>query len=137
MEAFKVGNIFHKRLGAARAVRSPANVETVQASVLRSPRRSASKHTAALGLTDRSTCRILYDNLHFHPYKMVVAQQLSERELVSRQTACEMLLENLLPHFHNSDCVSKQNMHYWSSINLREIHERPLYSDWNTVWAAQ
>jgi len=27
-------------------------------------------------------------------------------------------------------------MHYWSSVNPREIHQRPLHSDWVTVWCA-
>ncbi len=27
-------------------------------------------------------------------------------------------------------------MRYWSGVNPREIHQRPLHSDWVTVWCA-
>ncbi|GJQ71756.1 hypothetical protein Trydic_g11449 [Trypoxylus dichotomus] len=56
-----------------------------------------------------------HDNLHFHSYKTVIAQQLSERDLVSQQTAYETPLENLPPeavvwfsdeaHFHISEMI--------------------------------
>ncbi|CAG9817802.1 unnamed protein product [Phaedon cochleariae] len=72
----------------------PAGDQAVRESVLRSPRRSASKHAAALRLSERSTRRILHDDLHFHPNKMVVAQELSEHDFVSRQRACETLHSN-------------------------------------------
>jgi len=39
-------------------------------------------------------------------------------------------------HFHISGCVNKQNMHYCSGANPREIHQRPLHSDRVTVWSA-
>jgi len=32
--------------------------------------------------------------------------------------------------------VNKQNMRYWSGVNPREIHQRPLHSDRVTVWCA-
>lgn len=147
VEAFRaVGNVSRRRPGARRTVRTPANIEAVRQSVIRSPRRSSSKRAAALRLSDRSTRPILHDDLHFHAYKMVVTQQLSERDFVSRQTACETLLDNLPPnavvffsdeaHFHISGCVNKQNMRYWSETNPREIHQKPLHSDRVTVWTA-
>ncbi|KAF2885089.1 hypothetical protein ILUMI_21092 [Ignelater luminosus] len=68
-----------RRTGVPRPVRSPENIEAVRASMLRSPRRSARKHASALRLSDRSVRRILRDDLHFHPYKMAIVQELSER----------------------------------------------------------
>ncbi|KAF2897418.1 hypothetical protein ILUMI_08744 [Ignelater luminosus] len=69
-----------RRTGVPRPVRSPENIEAVRASMLRSPRRSARKHASALRLSDRSVRRILRDDLHFHPYKMAIVQELSEQD---------------------------------------------------------
>ncbi|KAF2878670.1 hypothetical protein ILUMI_27507 [Ignelater luminosus] len=71
-----------RRTGVPRPVRSPENIEAVRASMLRSPRRSARKHASALRLSDRSVRRILRDDLHFHPYKMAIVQELSELQLL-------------------------------------------------------
>ncbi|KAF2882132.1 hypothetical protein ILUMI_24054 [Ignelater luminosus] len=73
-----------RRTGVPRPVRSPENIEAVRASMLRSPRRSARKHASALRLSDRSVRRILRDDLHFHPYKMAIVQELSERDIKLR-----------------------------------------------------
>lgn len=63
--------------------------------MLRSPTRSARRHAATLRLSDRTVRRILHQDLHFHPYKMVVAQELSERDWNNRVAACENMVENL------------------------------------------
>ena len=47
---------------------------------MHSPRGSARKHAAALEISDRTVRRILHEELRFHPYKMAVVQQLTERE---------------------------------------------------------
>ena len=73
-----------RRTGVPRPIRSPENVAAVRASILRSPRRSARKHESALGLSDRSVRRILHDDLHYHPYKLAIVQELSERDFNSR-----------------------------------------------------
>lgn len=65
----------------------------MRASILRSPRRSARKHSSALGISDRSVRKILHDVLHLHPYKMVIVHEPSERDFNSRMNACEGLLE--------------------------------------------
>lgn len=82
-----------RRTGVPRPMRSRENIELVRASMLRSPQRSARKHASALGLSDRSVRRILHDDLHFHPYKMAIVQELFERDFNSRRNACEVLLE--------------------------------------------
>lgn len=135
-----------RRTGVPRPIRSPENIEAVRASMLRSPRRSARKHASALGLSDRSVRRILHDDLHFHPYKMSIVHELSERDFNSRRNACEVLLE-VVPedaivffsdeaHFHLCGSVNKQNMRYWADTNPRELHQRPLHSPKVTVWCA-
>lgn len=140
------GNVTRRRNEVPRPVRSRENVEAVRASMLRSPRRSARKHASALGISDRSLRRILHNDLHFHPYKLATAQELSERDFDSRRNACVALLENVPEdaivfysdeaHFHLSGYVNKQNMRYWAANNPRELHQRPLHSPKVTVWCA-
>lgn len=112
---------------------------------MHSSRRSARKHAAALGISDYTVRRILRNELKFHPYKLAVVQEFSERDFVFRQTSCEAL--RTLPHdalvfisdeahFHLSGCVNKQNMRYWSGANPRELHEKPLHCERVTVWCA-
>jgi len=89
----QTANATRRRTGVPRPIRSPENIEAVKASMLRSPRRSARKHASALGLSNRSVRRILHNDLHFHPYKMAIVHELSERDFNSRMNACEVLLE--------------------------------------------
>ena len=99
---------------------------------MQSPRRSARKQTSTLGISNRSVRRILHQDLHFHPYKMVVVQEVTQQDWINRVEACQHLIERLPEdavvffsdeaHFHISGCVIKQNMRYWSGANPREIH---------------
>ena len=142
----QTGSTTRRRTGVPRPIRTSENFETVRASVLQSPRRSVRKHASALGLSYGSVIRILHDDLHYHPYKMAIVQELSVRDLTSRRNACEALLENVPEdaivyfcdeaHFHLNGCVNKQNMRYWADTNPRELHERPLHSPKVTVWCA-
>ena len=65
-----------KPSGRPRSVRTPENIQIARESVLRSPRRSAHKHSAALSLSLRNVRRILHLDLKFHPYKLMVVQEL-------------------------------------------------------------
>jgi len=71
--------------GQPQSVRTPENVQTVRASIEQSPRHSARKHAAALGISDRSVRRMLHQELRMHPYKMMLAQELSERDWKTRR----------------------------------------------------
>jgi hypothetical protein len=53
------------------------------------------KHASAIGISDRSVRRILHDELYFHPYKLAIVQELSERDFNARRNACEALLEHV------------------------------------------
>ena len=66
-----------KPSGRPRNVRTPENVQRVRASIEQSPRSSARKHAAALGISDRTVRRIIHADLKMYPYKMMVAQELS------------------------------------------------------------
>jgi len=66
--------------GRPWSIRMPENIQTVMASIEQSPRRSARKHAAALGISDRSVRRMLHQELGMHLYKMMLAQELSDFE---------------------------------------------------------
>jgi hypothetical protein len=88
--------------------------------------------------------------LHYHPYKIPVAQELSEQDKANRLQFCNQFLDlvnnnrNIVnsslmsdkAHFHMSGDVNKQNCRFWAANNPRELHQRPLQSAKVTVWCA-
>jgi hypothetical protein len=85
-------------------------------------------------------------DLNFHPYKIAIFQELSDRDMASRRICSEQLLEMLNDdgvistvlmtdkvHFRLSGCVNKQNYRYWAPENTQELHQRPLHSERLTV----
>lgn len=110
-----VGTVVRKRGGQPRTARTPENI--VRHSLLRSPTRFARKHTTALRLPNRTMRRILHQDLNLHPYKMIIVQELSERDWHSRIVAYYEMIENLLhdvivyfsdgAHFHVPGRVNK------------------------------
>lgn len=136
-----------KPRGRPRSVRTPANIETVRRSVVQSPNRSARRQSMVLAISDSSLRRILHLDLNFHPYKIVMVQELRERDFQSRVLTCQRLLHlatendllNVLimsdeAHFHLSGKVNRQNFRYWSAENPKEIHETSLHPKKVTVW---
>ena len=135
-----------KSPGRTRSARTPANIDAVNASIHRSPKRSARKHAISLGLSKGSLNRILHKDLKMHQYKMVLVQELSERYFENRRLLC-MQMQQHFPraafvifsdeaHFHLCGSVNMQNFRYWSEINPCELQERPLHSPHVTVWCA-
>jgi hypothetical protein len=71
----------------------------------------------ALGISSRSLRRILHADLKLHPYKMMLAQELSERDHASRRAisaeileqvpAAAVLLSSDEAHFHISGAIKK------------------------------
>lgn len=132
--------------GPARSARTPENVERVLHAIQRSPRRSARRHAAELGLTKSTVKRILHKDLGFHPYKLLMVQELNARDYEQRltfaQTMHAMFTENEgltvimsdEAHFYLNGIVNKQNYRYWASENPRGLQQRPLHSPKVTVW---
>jgi len=73
----QTGSTTRRRTGVPRP---SENIESVWASILQSPRRSARKHASALGLCNSSVRRLFHDDLHCYPYKIAIVPELSERE---------------------------------------------------------
>ena len=108
--------------------------------------RSARKHALVLRVSRESVRRILNFDLKFHPYKMMIVQELHERDYQTRKTCSEEILKNLSEnsvlitsdeaHFHLSGYVNKQNFRYWSDQNPHNLMKKPLHSKRVTVWCA-
>ena len=143
------GNVLDmKPVGAPRTVRTTENLERVQQAVQRSPNRSARKHATELGISDRSLRRILHKDLHLHPYKLAVVQQLKEGDCEQRLQFARQMLEifqandDLIllmsdeAHFYLNGMVNQQNCRFWALEQPRELHQKPLHSKKVTVWCA-
>ncbi|CAH0562881.1 unnamed protein product [Brassicogethes aeneus] len=108
-----------KPTGRPKSVRTPETIEAVRRSIEQSPTRSARKHASALRISSRTVRRILHTDLKLHPYKLMVAQELSPQDCVQRRDACNAILTALPPgaivwtsdeaHFHLCGTVNKQN----------------------------
>ena len=104
-----------KSPGIPRTVRTPENVEAVRSSIQQSPKRSARKHAMALGIS--RSLRILHADLKLHSYKMMSAQEFSERDHANRRAisaeileqvpAAAVLLSSDEAHFHIIGAVKK------------------------------
>jgi len=102
--------------------------------ILKSARRSVRRHSAAIGLSDRSVRRILHKDLNFYPYKIAIVREFSDRDMANRRISSEQLLEMLNDdgvistvlmtveaHSHLSGYVNKQNYRYWAPENPQEL----------------
>jgi len=114
---------------------------------VKSRRHSVRRHSTAIGISGRSMQRILHKDLNFHPYKIVIIQELNDRNMANHRISSEQLLKirnddgviNTLlmtdeAHFHLSGYVNKQNYPYWAPENPQKLHQRPLHSERLTVW---
>jgi len=132
--------------GRPKTARTPENLIRVSEAIVQSPTRSARKHSIALGISNRSVRRILHQDLFFHPYKIMIVQELSPLDYENRMNCSQEMLNRIHArstffssdeaHFHLSGAVNKQNFRYWAENNPRQIHERPLHSPKVTVWCA-
>ena len=122
--------------------------ERVRQALVRSPARSTRRHAAELNISLESVRRILQRDLCFHPYKIMVVQELKARDYVQHENFAvrmqvvfeeeenPIILMSDEAHFHLKGTVNKQNCRYWSPGNPHNIHQRPLHSDRVTVWCA-
>ena len=69
--------------GRQPSFRTPENIERVRQAFVRSPRRSAVRNANAFRMSDRTMCRILHEDLNFHPYKMVILQAINDQHTVN------------------------------------------------------
>jgi hypothetical protein len=132
--------------GTDPSLRTPENIEQVCQAFVRSPRPSASRNVIALRMSDNTVCRILHEDLNFHPSKMVMVQAINDQDTVNWKTVCEVLLNALdnddvnhvlmtdEENFNLCGNVNSQNCRYWATKNHCDIHQKPLHSEKVIVW---
>jgi hypothetical protein len=104
-----------------------------------SPWRSARRQSLALQLPNATVRLIVHKDLSFHPHKVQLVQELSDRDVENRQRSYEQFREllsdddlqnNLImtdeAHFNLLGNVNKQNVRYWAPDNTRKMHQRPF-----------
>ena len=104
-----------------RTVRTPENLEALRNAVDQSPHWSVVRHAQALRLSDTTVRRILHQDLNFHPYKLLIVQELNEqgfgRRIIFAETMLQMfeehpelvIVKSDEAHFHLIGNVNKQN----------------------------
>ena len=116
---------------------TPDNLKRVGDTTMSSPCSSAQWQALTLQFNKFVIHQIFHKDLCYYPYKIQVAQELSEQDKVSRlQFFIEFLdlvknninLVNTLlmsdkAHFHVSGYVNKQNCCYWAPNNPHELHQ--------------
>lgn len=133
-----------------RNARTPENIGAVGASVDDDPNLSIPRRAQVLGLTYGTLWRILHLDLHLHPYKVQLTQQLKPTDHRMRRIFVEWMQEHHQAdagfsskiifsdeaHFSLGGYVNKQNCRIWGSENPQVIVERPLHPPKVTVWCA-
>lgn len=115
-----------------------------------SPKRSARKQSFALQISDRSLRRILHEDLHFHPYKIQIAQELKVPDFSKRISFGTRCLESTM-NYHISliymsemklicflfGNVSRPNSYvlYWSASNLQFTLGRLQSKSGGIIWS--
>lgn len=104
------------------AVRAPDNVRRVKRTVLASPQRSTRCQVSALGMPHRSLRRVLHDDLKFHSYKVMIVQQLTEKNFAQcREVDAIIFLMTLMACLHAT--------YLWCYFMSR-VYAKKLYAIW-------
>jgi len=81
-----------KHPGQQRSTRTPENIECVRSALQKSPGRSHRKHAASLDMKASTVRCILHDDLNFHPYKILMTQELLPTDPTARLNFSQRLL---------------------------------------------
>lgn len=133
-----------------RNARSTENIAAVRESVAEERNLSIPRRAQQLGLSYGTLWRILHLDLHLHPYKIQLTQELKPQDHRSRRAYADWVLEQQQldadfskkilfsdeAYFHLSGYVNKQNCRIWGEENPQEIQERPLHAQKVIVWCA-
>ena len=119
-----------KPRGRIPTVRTTENVDKLRMGIVKSPRHTVRRHSAAICLSDSSVRIILHKDVNFHTYKTAIIQELNDGCMANRRISSEQLLVMLNDdgvintllmtdeaHFHLSGHVTKQNYRYWPPEN--------------------
>lgn len=137
-----------KSPGRARSGRSLLNQEIVFDNVMTSPQKSVRRRSQELNMSVSTVQRILRQDLHLHPYKIQLTQELKPTDHRQRREFVEWLLlrqnadadfhKKIIfsdeAHFHLSGFVNKQNCRIWGLDNPQEMQEQQMHPLRVTVW---
>ena len=87
----ETGSVMKRRTGGNRTARTPENIDRVRVAALQSPNRSVRLRASNLNLSQTTVRRTLKEDLKFHPYKLVITQQLLEGDYDQRKLFCEQM----------------------------------------------
>ncbi|KZC13929.1 Histone-lysine N-methyltransferase SETMAR [Dufourea novaeangliae] len=130
-----------------RTGRSIENIAAVRASVQNEPNQSIPRRSQELGICQTTLWRILLKDLHLHPYKIKLTQELKPLDHLKRRNFSDFVLQKFEenPEFHQkiifsdeahfwlNGFVNKQNMRYWTATNPHVLHETPLHPQTKNV----
>ena len=97
--------------GPTRTARTPRNVDRVREAIIRSPRRSARRHSAELGISQSTLQRILHKDLTFQQYKIMTVQQLNPRDYQQRLSFCQTMLD-MFEENENLTLITSDETHF-------------------------
>lgn len=133
-----------------RVRRSVENIDIVRESVAADNTISIRHRAQQLNISKTTLHRILTKDLHLHPYKIQLTQELKPRDHARRREFSDWLLGNVAvdadfwtklifsdeAHFQLNGFVNKQNCRIWGAENPRVIQEKPMHPPRVTVWCA-
>lgn len=146
---YQFGSVHDRpRSGRPRTARSTENIAAVSESVSETPSTSVRHRAQELGLSKSSVHRILKIDLHLHPYKVQLRQELKITDHRIRRAFAGWALNQLdeddqffkkiifsdEAHFHLNGYVNKQNCRIWGSENPHALVQLPMHPLKVTVW---
>lgn len=128
--------------------RSLMNQEMVFDSVLTSPTTSLRRRSQQLAIPLSSLHRIMKKELHLHPYKLQLTQELKAGDHGKHRQFVEWFQNMQIndadfprkiifsdeAHFHMSGFVNKQNFRLWGTENSQQIDQRQMHPERLTAW---
>lgn len=120
----------------------------VMLQVVEKPHTSTREIANEIGVSQSSVSRIIRKN-KFHPYKMIVHQELSDNDFILRQNFSQWSLQKIAQNgnffenvvftdeatFRNDSIVIRHNMHYYDNVNPHWTRERRSQHRWSlNVW---
>lgn len=130
-------------------ITTPEVVANVQEHMLRSPQKSIRQLSQQVGVSYSSCRRVLKEELHMHPYKVSVVQELHPRDFIARVQYCQWFLEHLNDNavldktfftdegwFHLNGYINSQNYRTWATENPHVTVETSLHPIKIGVWVA-
>ena len=136
--------------GRPASARIQRNIDAVQDSAGRSPKKSLGRRSQLLGISRESLRRVLKEDLHLYPYKIQIKQKLTEVDIEKRVTMCEWFCDTIEAnpdfldhvwfsdeaHFLLSGHVNNKNNVYWDTAAPEDVIQKLLPSTKCTAWVA-